>query len=301
MLIYRRTSLLDSPAQTLVNTVNCVGIMGKGLAREFRDREPTMYRRYAEICKKGDLTPGRLWLWRGAESWVLNFPTKQHWRQPSRLDWIESGLQKFVTNYESLKIREVSFPRLGCGNGNLEWAKVQPLMEHYLRKVRIPVYIHDFEKNIGLPEHLESVADLASEQIPTGVDFSTFVAGLRTVSSIGADTLLDLGTGRPFRSWVDDAQALHVEDDRQQWEFDAEDLHGTWVSLLRGLVTQDRVEWSTGEGGNFVITLLSLLPNTRAVEIQRGDHPEIAVELAPWARKIGVASPALEQLKLEWH
>jgi hypothetical protein len=93
-----------------------------------------------------------------------------------------------------------------------------------------------------------------------------------------------------------------VEEKGRTLEFDAEDLHGAWVSLLRGLVTKDRVEWSTGDGGNFVITLLSLLPNTRAVEIQRGDDdPEIAIELAPWARQIGTTAPAHEQLKLAWH
>lgn len=301
MLIYRRTSLLDSPAQTLVNTVNCVGVMGKGIAREFKDREPTMFARYREICERGELAPGRLWLWRGADSWVLNFPTKVHWRQSSRLEWIEQGLQKFLDAYEDLGIREISFPRLGCGNGNLDWYDVRPLMEKYLSRASIPVYVHDFEKDIGLPEHLEAIADLAAERIPSGMDFDVFVAGLRTISGVANEGLVDLASKERFRARVDDSQALIVEDGSSTWEFDAEDLHGAWVSLLRGLVTRDRVEWSTGEGGNFVITLLSMLPNTRPVEIQRGVEPEIAVELAPWARQIGTTSPAHEQLKLEWH
>jgi hypothetical protein len=276
--------------------------MGKGIAREFKDREPAMYARYRQICDARELQPGKLWLWRGADNWVLNFPTKVHWRQPSRLEWIEQGLQKFLASYEDLKIREISFPRLGCGNGNLDWADVQPLMERYLRRIPISVFIHDFEKDIGLPEHLEAIADRAAERIPVGVDFDAFVSGLRAVADVGGDGLVDLNSKRNFRAWVDSDSALFVEEHGQTWEFDAEDLHGAWVSLLRGLVTKDRVEWSTGDGGNFVITLLSLLPNTRPVEIQRGDYePEIAVELAPWARQIGTTAPAREQLKLEWH
>lgn len=276
--------------------------MGKGIARDFKAREPAMYTRYRQICDARELKPGRLWLWRGADNWVLNFPTKVHWRQPSRLEWIEQGLQKFLASYEDLKIREISFPRLGCGNGNLDWADVQPLMEQYLKRARIPVFIHDFEKDIGIPEHLEAIAGQAAEKIPLGVDFDTFVSGLRTVAHFGGETLVDLDSKQNFRAWVDGNCALFVEERGRTWEFDAEDLHGAWVSLLRGLVTKDRVEWSTGNGGSFVITLLSLLPNTRPVEIQRGDDvPEIAVELAPWARQIGTTSPAHEQLKLEWH
>lgn len=301
MLIYRRSSLLESPAQTLVNTVNCVGVMGKGLALEFKSREPAMFSRYKEICTKGDLQPGRLWLWRGVDNWILNFPTKVHWRQPSRLEWIEAGLQKFVETYETLKIRDISFPRLGCGNGNLDWEEVRPVMEHYLRRVRIPVYVHDFQKDIGIPEHLEAIADQAAEHVACGIDFESFVNGLRTVSSIGGDALVDISSNAAFRAWVDDSQALHVQERDQSWAFDAEDLHGAWVSLLRGLVTRERIEWATGEGGNYVLTLMSLLPNTRPVEIQRGTEPEIAVELLPWARQIGTTQPAHEQLKLQWH
>jgi len=276
--------------------------MGKGIARDFKEREPAMYTRYREICDAGELQPGKLWLWRGVDNWVLNFPTKLHWRQSSRLEWIEQGLRKFLLTYEDLKIREISFPRLGCGNGNLEWDDVRPLMEHYLRSVRIPVFVHDFEKDIGIPEHLEAIADEAAERIPAGVDFNAFVSGLRTLAYVGGETLVDLQSNQRFQARVDESSALHIEGLGGAWEFDAEDLHGAWVSLLRGLVTKERVEWSTGEGGNFVITLLSLLPNTRPVEIQRGnDEPEIAVELAPWARQIGITPRAHEQLKLEWH
>src|SRR5688572_4179635 len=110
MLIYRRTSLLESSAQTLVNTVNCVGVMGKGIAKEFKERDPAMFRAYKKICDDHLLEPGKLWLWHGADYWTLNFPTKIHWRNPSRIEWIEAGLRKFVSGYEKLGIRDISFP-----------------------------------------------------------------------------------------------------------------------------------------------------------------------------------------------
>ena len=128
MLKYHRASLLSSQAQTVVNTVNTVGVMGKGLASEFKARHPDMFRAYKKLCKEGKLDIGLLWLWRAPDRWILNFPTKKHWRQPSQPSYIELGLQKFVAKYDSRGIREVAFPRLGCGNGGLDWDEVQPLM-----------------------------------------------------------------------------------------------------------------------------------------------------------------------------
>ncbi|WP_297112821.1 macro domain-containing protein [uncultured Devosia sp.] len=158
MITYLETSVFDSPAQTLVNTVNTVGVMGKGIAKEFKERYPTMFREYKKLCDENQLRVGNLHLWRTDNRWVLNFPTKTTWRQPSRLEYITSGLEKFVASYARLGITSISFPPLGCGNGNLNWADVRPVMERYLSKVNITVYIHDFQvpKNF-VPEHLSDV------------------------------------------------------------------------------------------------------------------------------------------------
>jgi len=86
MLSYVTTSLFDSPAQTLVNTVNTVGVMGKGIAAKFKQRYPEMYTRYREVCAAGQLETGKLLLYRTPNKWVLNFPTKRDWRQPSRVE-----------------------------------------------------------------------------------------------------------------------------------------------------------------------------------------------------------------------
>jgi O-acetyl-ADP-ribose deacetylase (regulator of RNase III) len=142
MLVYHRTNLLDSNAQTLVNTVNCVGVMGKGIALDFKQRYPDMFRAYKRVCDAHQLDVGKLLLWQGPDHWVLNFPTKKHWRHPSRVEWIEAGLEKFVAEYSRRGVTDISFPRLGCGNGGLKWEVVKPVMERYLANLPINVFVH---------------------------------------------------------------------------------------------------------------------------------------------------------------
>ena len=119
MLTYVRTSLFDSPAQTLVNTVNLVGVMGKGVALEFKSRYPDMFKAYRSLCDQHALEIGKLHLWRATDHWILNFPTKTTWKKPSKLDYIEAGLDVFLSSYRGMGISSISFPPLGCGNGNL--------------------------------------------------------------------------------------------------------------------------------------------------------------------------------------
>ncbi len=143
MLTYLTISLFESPAQTLVNAVNTVGVMGKGVAAVFRELYPEMYRRYRRLCSQGQLDIGKLYLYRTADRIVVNLPTKRHWRQRSRPEYVEAGLAKFVACYGEYGISSVSFPQLGCGHGELNWeSQVRPLMERYLGDLPIPVYIH---------------------------------------------------------------------------------------------------------------------------------------------------------------
>ena len=154
MITYLDSSVFQSPAQTLVNTVNVVGVMGKGVAKEFKARYPDMFSEYRELCRSGALTVGKLHIWRSDSRWVLNFPTKTTWKLPSRIEYIEAGLAKFVSSYKDLGITSASFPPLGCGNGNLKWPDVRPIMERYLDEVSIPVYIHDVQVTADfIPEH----------------------------------------------------------------------------------------------------------------------------------------------------
>ena len=116
-----RGNIFNTKAQTIVNTVNCVGVMGKGIALVFKLRYPLMFDIYKGFCKSKQIGIGKLWLYKGEpeEPWVLNFPTKFHWKYPSKLEYIELGLEKFVTTYKEKGITSIAFPMLGTNNGGL--------------------------------------------------------------------------------------------------------------------------------------------------------------------------------------
>ena len=135
--------LFASQAQTKVNTVNCVGIMGKGVAQEFKKRFPVMFEDYAERCARKQMRLGEPYLFRDRSGvLIVNFPTKDHWRSPSRLSDIERGLDYFVKHHEEWGIESVAFPPLGCGNGGLNWEEVGPLMFGKLRHLNIAVEVY---------------------------------------------------------------------------------------------------------------------------------------------------------------
>ena len=302
MLIYRRTSIFESPAQTLVNTVNCVGVMGKGLARAFKEREPAMFKAYRAMCDQKALMPGKLWLWRGLNGWVLNFPTKIHWRNPSRLDWIEQGLSKFVSAYADQGITDVSFPQLGCGNGNLDWDDVRPVMEHYLSQVSIPVYIHDFTVDVGLPEHLEPVAAALRDIGHDDNSFEGFLGLIAVALRISAGRFETLGSRQPFVAHMPEKQGLTIETCSQTCSFEEDDLRGVWFDLQNGLVTRRKAGWSISDGGESLVSLLSVLPSTRPVQIQKvgTSEPEYAVERRPELRGLASAKEPTNQQESGW-
>lgn len=153
MLTYIEGDLFNSPAQVLVNTVNTVGVMGKGIALEFKKRYPKMFDAYKKQCDRHSLVIGKLMLWYAPDHWILQFPTKEHWRSPSRLEYIEKGLMTFVRKYADYNITSVAFPKLGCGNGELDWADVKVLMEKYLRDLPIDIYIYLGKGEQLKPEH----------------------------------------------------------------------------------------------------------------------------------------------------
>lgn len=134
--------LFASPAQTLVNTVNCVGAMGAGIAKEFRRRWPRMYKVYRAACERGDVRIGCPLLCVMPDKWVLNFPTKQHWRGRSKLEYIERGLATLVAHYREWGIESIAFPQLGTNLGGLRWEDVWPLMKEHLEYLEIPVEVY---------------------------------------------------------------------------------------------------------------------------------------------------------------
>lgn len=133
-------NLLDSPAEALVNTVNTAGIMGRGIALQFKQAYPAMFRNYEAACKAGEVQLGKLHVFDrgglvGNPRWIINFPTKGHWKSRSRLKDIEAGLSDLVAKIRALNIRSIALPPLGCGNGGLDWRVVRPRIEAAFRNL----------------------------------------------------------------------------------------------------------------------------------------------------------------------
>lgn len=123
-------NLLEADADALVNTVNCAGVMGKGIALQFRKAWPAMFRAYQAAVRAEQVQPGRIHVWQTgqlhAPRFILNFPTKRHWKASSRLEDIEAGLVDLVAKIRELGLRSIAIPPLGAGNGGLDWAVVRP-------------------------------------------------------------------------------------------------------------------------------------------------------------------------------
>jgi len=135
--------MFKSEMQTLVNTVNCIGVMGKGIALLFKKKFPAMFEEYQRLCEAGKVQLGKPYHYKDLMgSSVVNFPTKDHWRAATRIADVEAGLDHFVGNYEAWGVTSVAFPPLGCGNGGLEWSIVGPLMWSKLHKLDIPIEIY---------------------------------------------------------------------------------------------------------------------------------------------------------------
>lgn len=139
MIKYIKGDLFSSLAQVLVNTVNLDGVMGKGIALQFKKLYPEMFKKYQAYCEQKLLQIGKLQIYKTPNKWILNFPTKNHWRNKSKMEYIEKGLQKFVDTYADRGITSVAFPKLGCGNGGLEWQEVKPVMDRYLKNLLIDI------------------------------------------------------------------------------------------------------------------------------------------------------------------
>lgn len=133
MMQYPQGNLLDAEVDALVNAVNTVGVMGKGIALQFKERFRPNFKAYEAACREGSVRVGRMFVTEtGAlcpPKWIINFPTKEHWRNPSRMEWIRDGLADLVRVIREKDIRSVAIPALGCGNGGLNWLEVKASIE----------------------------------------------------------------------------------------------------------------------------------------------------------------------------
>ncbi|MGG2064174.1 type II toxin-antitoxin system antitoxin DNA ADP-ribosyl glycohydrolase DarG [Bacillus sp. S14(2024)] len=149
MLKFKTGNLFESVYRmdAIVNTVNCVGVMGKGIALEFKNRYPENFNYYKQVCSNKELFPGKMLMFlqnsNGCPRYIVNFPTKNHWRNPSKMEYIREGLDDLVKQIKEHSIKSIALPALGCGNGGLDWNDVKPLIQkklQHLDDVEIIVY-----------------------------------------------------------------------------------------------------------------------------------------------------------------
>lgn len=142
-MLYRgKGNMFDNPHDTWINTVNCVGVMGKGLAKQFADRYPNMLVEYKHECATGNVRIGYPHVYHSPGVAIINLPTKEHWRDPSKYEWIRDGLIWLRGYLYNSRTSSVALPALGCGNGGLDWAVVSEMIREHLGGIKTPVYVY---------------------------------------------------------------------------------------------------------------------------------------------------------------
>ena len=278
MITYVAGNLFMSPAQVLVNTVNTEGVMGKGIALQFRKIYPEMFDEYQTLCERGFLDIGKLWLYKSPHKWILNFPTKRSWRQKSSPEFIRAGLAKLVEEFNDLRVYSMAFPALGCGNGELDWeSTVKPIMHEYLRLLPADIFIYPPLANDAVPEHREQTkitAWLRSE--PQALPFSEVWLDLqRLLLSKNEFSTSE----KPYQ-----AQLVDREDDRhilittesRRYKLEYDDLRDIWTRfraygfLKRGLVSE-----VTKKVLYYIIPIFAELPYVDRIELsESGDFTD---------------------------
>ncbi|MET3683420.1 O-acetyl-ADP-ribose deacetylase (regulator of RNase III) [Alkalibacillus flavidus] len=147
MIQYKKGNLLEDQSEALVNTVNTVGVMGKGIALQFKQAFPEVFREYEKACKNHQINIGYMHVvpTHGiiGPKYIINFPTKKHWKEKSKINYITEGLNDLVKIIKELNIQSIALPPLGCGNGGLEWSEVKPLIENAFQDIPIEVYVYE--------------------------------------------------------------------------------------------------------------------------------------------------------------
>ena len=176
-------NIFNTKAQTIVNTVNCVGVMGKGIALVFKLRYPNMFDIYKSYCQSKYIGIGKLWLYKGEanDPWVLNSPTKFHWKYPSKIEYIIDGLEKFLATYKEKGITSIAFPMLGTHNGGLDKSEVLPIMTKYLSRCDIPVEIYEYD-----PSASDDLFETFKSTWQSMSDVDRKACGLKSITQIKA-------------------------------------------------------------------------------------------------------------------
>ena len=291
MITYVKLDLFQSPAHVIVNTVNTVGVMGKGIAKTFKEVYPEMFKEYQKLCEKKLLAVGKLWIYKTSNKWVLNFPTKKHWRSPSKIEYIEAGLKKFVQYYEEKGIDSIAFPPLGCGNGGLNWEhEVKPLMEKYLKDLPIDIYIHlppTELKNVK-KEHL-NIKEIKSWLLSQPNTLSFYEVWEDISNVIIRENSIVANKQRYTLNMLerDEHSFIQFVIGEQIEEIAKEQLNDVWDYLRSmGVCTRKSIPSQLASKSNFVFNLLNKLPYIEPLEVVHGinntdDNVEIGIRLVP--------------------
>jgi len=171
-ITYKHGDMFKTQADAIVNTVNCVGVMGKGVALEFKNRWPENFKEYKKLCDAKELRPGKVFIFDTGDMfnqpkprYLINFPTKDHWRAKSKMPYIEDGLDDFVHQLKKLKIASVALPPLGCGNGGLPWSDVKAVIEAKLSCIDdIDFIVYAPKEETISPEHENIPSAMTNER-----------------------------------------------------------------------------------------------------------------------------------------
>jgi len=197
-IYFEKGNLFETNAEAIVNTVNCVGVMGKGVALEFKNRWPDNFKAYKKLCQSKQLRPGKVFIFdtgdlfddpKKIQRYLINFPTKDHWRSKSKMSYIEEGLDDLLVKLGNLNIKSVALPPLGCGNGGLNWGQVKSLLEEKLSKIQsIDFHIYDPKENILSPEYesipLSDMTEKRATLVKTIGEFEPYFGGYLTRISL---------------------------------------------------------------------------------------------------------------------
>jgi O-acetyl-ADP-ribose deacetylase (regulator of RNase III) len=272
MMEIAKGNLLEAPVAALVNTVNTHGIMGKGIALQFKQAFPEMFQEYEKACKAGQIRLGKVHVYdrgglTGNPRWIINFPTKGHWRERSRLSDIEAGLKDLVETVRRLGIRSIAVPPLGCGNGGLEWADVRPRIEAAFAE------LPDVRVHLYAPGHTP-----AAEAMPNRTERPKMTAGQATLIAL-MDRYLK-GLLDPFVSLLEIHKLMYLlqeagQDLRLQYEAKP---YGPYARNLRQVLIRLEKHYTQGygDGKDAPTRAIELLPGAvEEAKVLLVQHPDI--------------------------
>lgn len=267
---FTKGNLLRADTEALVSTVNCVGFMGRGIAAQFKRQFPTNFKVYEAACKREELVPGRMLVVETGQltnpRWIVNFPTKRHWRGKSRIEDIESGLRALVHEVRERGIRSIAIPPLGCGLGGLDWRDVRPRIVRAFAELP-EVHVLVFEPSDQAPQERMARTNTVPKMTPgravlVGL-FETYLAGLMDPEV----TLLEVHKLMYFAQEA--GQPLRLEYAKGPFGPYAENLRHVLLAIEGYMLS------GYGDGGDAPSKVLTLVPGITAdARAFLEDHPE---------------------------